>query len=294
MNFNPLRDPCFTCRLWQGKDSPCIRPKTYHKGALTFIGEAPGEQEDRKDEAFVGPAGQILRECLASLGHTKFNLLNAVKCRPTKDGKNRPPTAKEVKLCNEFLWEEIELICPSVIVCLGRVAAGACGLPEVPLRDLRNRRWMVGETPVFVTYHPAYSLKPGMAHIKQEFTNDLKLYLSDLKPDIDKVGEVGYTVPTMVKEGVTDLFDKWELEGDEPVLVRPRRNESIGQVGGVSTETSPTCASGGAPSLVEGTRGKEITIDIETSGFFKDHEAMPFDGKGEILLIGVDGEHITD
>lgn len=242
MEFNPLADPCFTCGLYRDKKHPCIRPKTYQLGAITFIGEAPGEQEDKKDEAFVGAAGQILRESLNELfaGQSRvgcYNLLNAVKCRPTKDGKNRTPTAKEVKLCNEFLLDELDHIRPSIVVCLGRVAASATGISEGPLRDLRNRSWPTKWGEAFVTYHPAYSLKPGMAHIKQEFTNDLKLYLTAQKSDIDTTGEVCYNSSRMEEE---------------------------------------------------------ITIDIETSGFFKDHDVLPFDGKGEILLIGVDSAHITN
>jgi len=92
------------------------------RASIMFIGEGPGEQEDLKGEPFVGRAGQLLDKMLAAidLDRTKIYIANMVKCRPPK---NRDPLPAEQDRCFGFLEEQIRLIDPKIVVCLGRIAA---------------------------------------------------------------------------------------------------------------------------------------------------------------------------
>ena len=89
---------------------------------IMFVGEGPGEQEDLKGEPFVGAAGHLLDDMLSIIDLNRSNvyIANIVKCRPPK---NRDPEQNEQEACIEYLWNQIELVRPKVLVCLGRVAA---------------------------------------------------------------------------------------------------------------------------------------------------------------------------
>jgi uracil-DNA glycosylase family 4 len=127
-----------------------------------FVGEAPGGEEDRRGEPFVGPAGQLLDNMLAALGLRRGGnvyIANILKCRPPG---NRDPKPQEAEACRGFLDRQIALIRPRVIVALGRVAAqNLLGSDEL-LGRLRAREHSYHGTPLVVTYHPAYLLRsPG-------------------------------------------------------------------------------------------------------------------------------------
>jgi DNA polymerase len=127
-----------------------------------FIGEAPGAEEDRRGEPFVGPAGQLLDNMLAALAlerGRKVYIANILKCRPPG---NRDPKPEEAKACRGFLDRQIALIRPRVIVALGRVAAQNLLASSEPLGRLRDRQHSYQGIPLVVTYHPAYLLRsPG-------------------------------------------------------------------------------------------------------------------------------------
>lgn len=155
---------CTACGLCQGRKNAVLGTGD-RKGSWLFVGEGPGRQEDIQGEPFVGPAGKLLDNMLRALGlqrHDNTYIANVVKCRPTgADGRDRPPSAIEMQACLPFLQRQIELIRPSVIVALGRIAAiGLLGLPEdTRVGSLRGRIHRYQGLPVIVTYHPAYLLR---------------------------------------------------------------------------------------------------------------------------------------
>lgn len=123
-----------------------------------FIGEAPGGDEDRQGEPFVGRAGQLLNAILFAIGlkREEVYIANVLKCRPPG---NRDPQPEEVIQCEPYLLRQIELIKPRLIVALGRHAAHSLLKTDVPLGKLRGQRLSYHGTPLIVTYHPAYLLR---------------------------------------------------------------------------------------------------------------------------------------
>ena len=125
-----------------------------------IIGEAPGAEEDRQGEPFVGRAGRLLDAMLAACGLDRQSvyIANIVKCRPPG---NRDPRPEEVAACAGYLRRQIELVGPEVIVAAGRVAAHQLLGTERPIGRLRGQRHVHAETglPVIVSYHPAYLLR---------------------------------------------------------------------------------------------------------------------------------------
>ena len=123
-----------------------------------FVGEAPGMDEDRQGEPFVGRAGQLLNAILFALGLKREDvyIANVLKCRPPN---NRDPQPQEVAQCEPYLIRQIELIQPRLIVALGRHAAHSLLKTEAPLGKLRGLRLSYHDIPLIVTYHPAYLLR---------------------------------------------------------------------------------------------------------------------------------------
>ncbi|MET2469825.1 uracil-DNA glycosylase [Ralstonia pseudosolanacearum] len=124
-----------------------------------LIGEAPGEQEDRQGEPFVGQAGKLLDSMLRAIGlsrETGVFIANVLKCRPPG---NRDPEPDEVAMCDPYLKRQIALIKPRVIVVLGRFAAQSLLQTQTPVGKLRGKVHEVDGVPVVVTYHPAYLLR---------------------------------------------------------------------------------------------------------------------------------------
>jgi uracil-DNA glycosylase len=125
-----------------------------------IIGEAPGAEEDRQGEPFVGRAGQLLNAMLLAIGlprETVF-IANILKCRPPG---NRDPKPVEVSRCLPFLSAQIGLLKPKIILVVGRIAAQTLLATDAPLARLRGRLHHYGEakTPLVITYHPAYLLR---------------------------------------------------------------------------------------------------------------------------------------
>jgi len=125
-----------------------------------IIGEAPGAEEDRRGEPFVGRAGKLLDSMLAALGLDRSTVFiaNILKCRPPE---NRDPKPEEARACAPYLRRQIELVAPKLILAVGRVAAQCLLETDAPLGRLRGRSHRFGEAgvPVIVTYHPAYLLR---------------------------------------------------------------------------------------------------------------------------------------
>ncbi len=127
------------------------------------IGEAPGADEDRQGEPFVGRAGQLLDSMLRAIGmpREQVYIANILKCRPPG---NRDPKPEEASCCTPFLHRQIALIRPKVILAVGRIAAQNLLATTVPIGKLRGQVHRYGPlaTPLVITYHPAYLLRsPG-------------------------------------------------------------------------------------------------------------------------------------
>jgi DNA polymerase len=138
------------------------------------IGEAPGAEEDRQGEPFVGRAGQLLNAMLLAIGlprETVF-IANVLKCRPPA---NRDPKPAEVSRCLPYLANQIALLRPKIILVVGRIAAQNLLATDVPLARLRGKLHTFGEAsiPLVVTYHPAYLLRTPAD--KRRAWEDLKL-----------------------------------------------------------------------------------------------------------------------
>lgn len=125
-----------------------------------FIGEAPGADEDRQGEPFVGRAGQLLNNMLRAIGLSREQvyIANILKCRPPK---NRDPRPEEARACEPYLKRQIDLLHPKIIIALGRIAAQNLLNTDTPIGQMRGKRYVYADTniPLLVTYHPAYLLR---------------------------------------------------------------------------------------------------------------------------------------
>ena len=126
------------------------------------IGEAPGADEDRQGEPFVGRAGQLLNSMLRAVGlqREQVFIANILQSRPPN---NRDPRPEEVRACLPYLFRQIELIDPKLILCVGRIAAQTLLQSDLPIGKLRGKLHRIArDRPMIVTYHPAYLLRsPG-------------------------------------------------------------------------------------------------------------------------------------
>jgi uracil-DNA glycosylase family 4 len=124
-----------------------------------FVGEAPGAEEDRRGEPFVGQAGKLLDNMLAAIrlkrGQNVY-IANVLKCRPPN---NRDPHGEEVRQCNPYLLRQVELIKPRLIVALGKFAAQSLLDSDRSISAMRGKLHEYNGVPVIVTYHPAYLLR---------------------------------------------------------------------------------------------------------------------------------------
>jgi uracil-DNA glycosylase family 4 len=141
-----------------------------------IIGEAPGADEDRQGEPFVGRAGQLLTAMLEAIGcrREEVYITNILKCRPPG---NRDPLPAEVACCHDYLERQIELVGPALILVVGRIAAHNLLQTDLPIGRLRGRVHRYGKTgiPLVVTYHPAYLLRSPLE--KRKSWEDLQLAL---------------------------------------------------------------------------------------------------------------------
>jgi uracil-DNA glycosylase family 4 len=156
---------------------------------LMFIGEAPGVDEDKQGEPFVGRAGQLLTRIIETMGlaREEVYIANILKCRPdTSPGRfgNRPPTPLEMQTCRPYLVEQIDIIQPKVLVALGAVAVeGLLGTRET-MRELRGRWHSYNGTPLMITYHPAYLLRNQAPSEKRKVWEDMLQVLERLEKPI--------------------------------------------------------------------------------------------------------------
>lgn len=149
---------CMSCKLCERRTNTVFGVGD-RQAEWMLIGEAPGENEDKQGEPFVGQAGKLLDSMLRSVGLSREKgvfIANVLKCRPPG---NRDPEPDEVAMCDPYLKRQIALVKPRIIVVLGRVAAQNLLQTQTPVSKLRGKVHEVEGVPVVVTYHPAYLLR---------------------------------------------------------------------------------------------------------------------------------------
>jgi uracil-DNA glycosylase len=185
-----------------GEGDPCAR--------LMVVGEGPGETEDQLGRPFVGRAGQLLDRMLAAIGLARGEvyICNTVKCRATVPGpngpRNRAPDQQEMENCRPFLDEQIAIIAPKVILALGSPAAKSFLGRDFQITRMRGH-WYVGpnETPLMVTFHPAYILRQTGG----EIDGVKRLVWSDLKAVRAKLDEPPAPAVPVETERQASLFE---------------------------------------------------------------------------------------
>ena len=160
MGWSELRDTvagCTRCPLHRGR-TQAVFGVGNRQAEWMIVGEAPGAEEDRRGEPFVGRAGKLLDEMLRSVGQERDEVFiaNILKCRPPN---NRDPRPEEAGACRGYLNRQIELLQPKIILAVGRIAAQQLLATDAPVGRLRGTLHYLGPIPVVVTYHPAYLLR---------------------------------------------------------------------------------------------------------------------------------------
>jgi DNA polymerase len=170
-DLNNMVSTCQACPLGETRKHAVFGAGN-PRGSWLFVGEAPGAEEDRRGEAFVGRAGQLLDNMLRAMGLSREKdvyIANILKCRPPN---NRDPLGPEVQACMPYLQRQIDLLQTRVIVALGRFAAQGLLQVDTPLSQLRGTTQHYQGIPLIVTYHPAYLLRNPID--KRKVWEDLK------------------------------------------------------------------------------------------------------------------------
>lgn len=167
---------CTRCPLHQGRHK-IVFGDGDPAARLMFVGEGPGADEDEQGLPFVGKAGQLLNNMIAAMGlkREEVYIANVVKCRPPG---NRVPEQIEGDTCAPFLFRQIDVVRPQVLVALGATAATWLLGARQPLAGLRGRLHSVRGTQLIVTYHPAYLLRDPRQ--KKEAWADLQMAMKQL------------------------------------------------------------------------------------------------------------------
>ncbi|WP_373974955.1 uracil-DNA glycosylase [Chitinibacter sp. SCUT-21] len=161
MNWEQLQEAvanCTACSLCKTR-TQAVFGTGNPAAPLVVVGESPGADEDAQGEPFVGKAGKLLDNMLASIGQKRGEqvfIANVLKCRPPG---NRNPQVDEVAKCAPFLQRQIELIAPKVLFASGRFAISSLLNDDAPISALRGKVHRYRQTPVVVSYHPAYLLR---------------------------------------------------------------------------------------------------------------------------------------
>lgn len=163
---------CTNCGLHAGR-TQAVFGVGDQTANLMIVGEAPGADEDRQGEPFVGRAGQLLNEMLSAINQPRESvyIANIVKCRPPQ---NRNPQHDEALHCSPYLQRQISLVSPKVILAVGKVAAQNLLQTDLAIGRMRGNpyRYAALDIPVIVTYHPAYLLRSPRE--KRKSWEDLK------------------------------------------------------------------------------------------------------------------------
>ena len=165
---------CTRCTLSQ-KRTNAVPGEGSRSADVVFVGEGPGFHEDQQGRPFVGPAGRLLDELLASVGLDRKDvyITNMVKCRPPN---NRDPLPGEIEACKPFLDEQIEMIAPKVVVALGRYSFSRF-FPDEPIGKARGKPRPWNGLVIYPMYHPAAALRNGSLRsaLERDFHNLIPL-----------------------------------------------------------------------------------------------------------------------
>ena len=168
---------CKRCRLYETRNH-FVYGEGNPDAVIMFIGEAPGEQEDKQGHPFVGAAGQLFNKMLKaiSLRRDEVYITNIVKCRPPK---NRNPLSDEIVSCIPYLYEQISIINPGIICALGKVAGNNLLENDNTLGSMRGRFYHFHNAKLMVTYHPSALLY----HMewKRPTWEDLKMLINEYR-----------------------------------------------------------------------------------------------------------------
>ena len=172
---------CHRCKLWEGRTNIVFGTGS-PDAALMFIGEGPGQEEDRQGKPFVGRAGDLLTKMIAAMGLTRDNvyIANVIKCRPPG---NRNPEEDGIAACKPFLNEQIDILRPKVICALGTFAAQTLLDTKTRISDLREKIHERGGYKIVATFHPAYLLRNP--NEKRRAWEDLQIVMKELGLDKD-------------------------------------------------------------------------------------------------------------
>ncbi len=167
---------CTRCALHSGRNK-LVFGDGDPNARLLFVGEGPGADEDAQGIPFVGKAGQLLNNMIVAMGlkREEVYIANVVKCRPPA---NRTPEPEEANTCSPFLFKQIDVIRPEVLVALGATAATYLLGARQPLAGLRGRVHSFRGTKLIVTYHPAFLLRDPRQ--KKEAWADLQIAMREL------------------------------------------------------------------------------------------------------------------
>ncbi|MGE3276310.1 MAG: uracil-DNA glycosylase family protein [Vicinamibacterales bacterium] len=171
---------CTRCKLASLGRRQVVFGVGHPKANLMFVGEAPGEDEDKQGEPFVGRAGQLLTRIIEAIGLTREQvyIANIIKCRPPG---NRNPEPDEVATCEPFLFRQVDIVQPKVVVALGKFAAQSLLARTDPITRLRGRFYEYRGVQLMPTFHPAYLLRNPSA--KREVWEDMKKVRAVLQGD---------------------------------------------------------------------------------------------------------------
>lgn len=173
--LSALRDEigdCTRCKLHRMGRQQVVFGVGSAAADLMFVGEAPGADEDLQGVPFVGRAGQLLTKIIEAIGLSRDEvyIANVIKCRPPQ---NRNPEPDEIETCEPFLFRQIDVIRPKVIVALGKFAAQTLLRTDDPISRLRGRVFEYRGAKLIPTFHPAYLLRNPSS--KREVWEDMKL-----------------------------------------------------------------------------------------------------------------------
>jgi uracil-DNA glycosylase len=173
---------CIRCKLHKGRTKIVFGDGHPH-AKLLFIGEGPGRDEDLQGLPFVGRAGKLLTQMIEAMGLRRSDvyICNVVKCRPPE---NRAPEKDEVAACSPFLFRQIDLVAPKVIVCLGSIAAQTILETTRGISQFRGQWLEFRGRKLMATYHPAYLLRNPAA--KSEVWKDLQKVMAELGLEVKK------------------------------------------------------------------------------------------------------------
>ena len=173
---------CTACGELAGTRTQTVFGVGNPKPRLCFLGEAPGADEDKQGEPFVGKAGQLLNKIIdaCQMNREDVYILNILKCRPPG---NRTPLPQEAANCRGYLNRQLELLQPEFICCLGACAAHNLLQTDTPIGKMRNKFHDYQGIKVMCTYHPAYLLRNPDA--KKHVWEDMKKLMREMGTPID-------------------------------------------------------------------------------------------------------------